>query len=626
MRFDMKDMNHNRQDGSEFNVRLVKGYQEIPHAFRSILPGDVFKEFWTYGRSQKTLFIFLVFLTLLQGVIAGGGVWLVKTAIDYFFHQKDLKGALYLVGALFMATVVKSAVEFFSNWNRNLTIARMRDTLIIKAFEDFLDNPFSIHIQERDRRKYGWILSDALNFITSFFNTFNSWVKQPFILVSTIIALMVISPLLTLAGIIVIPIGLPCLIFLKRKLKEFIAQRKLLLGMLEEIVAEGIKGIRIIKTFGLERHMVRKLKQSVDRQREINLRNAFFVGLMSPVSETLGLLGLAVIIFIGSQDILSGSFTAGTFFVFIMSFLNMYRPIKDISNGLLNYQMALDAGRRLISLQRNAQRERSKKGKAQIGDFQQLEIKNLWFSYNERPLNEQSYVLRDLNLFIQRGEMVSLVGTTGAGKSTLCDILFGLYAPQKGMVFINEVPFHQIDDQSIKRIFSLCSQETIVFNNSLLEEIRIARPTASRDEVQVVAEAAGLSPYIATLSAGLDTWVGDRGVHCSGGQRQMIALARSLLQRPELLVLDEAMAMIDMETGRRIWWNIRKFLPDCTILVISHHWHIIKHCDRVMVLSEGAVYKDMPVQDIRDPDQFFEEFQMTNTHRGEREGLGQPNG
>jgi len=530
--------------------------------------------------------------------------------LDLFFENKNPREALFLIGALFMATVMKSSLEFLFNWKKSLAIGRIRDKLVVKAFSDLVYNPFHLHIRERDRKKYGWVLTDAIIFIESVFGMFNSWVKQPFMLASTICALMVIAPFLTLVGICLIPLGIPCVLFFKRKIKEFIAQRKMLLGMVEEMVSETIRCIRIVKVFGLEEREVERLQQTVSQQRKINERNAFFVGLMSPVSEFLGLLGLAVIILVGSQDILSGAFTTGTFFVFIMSFLNIYRPLKDVSNGIMKYQLALDSGRRLIILQQNALKERKKSGTVPIEHFKDLRIEKLWFSYLEKPKVDDDYVMRDLTFTIRRGETVAIVGATGAGKSTLCDLIVRLYRPQRGTACVNGIPLDRIENQSCKKIFALCSQETIVFNNTLIEDIRIARPESSREEVLTISKAVGLTSYMNSLNRGLDTWIGDRGVHCSGGQRQLIALARALLQKPEVLILDEAMSGVDVEMVRMIWQNIRERLPGCTVLVISHHWHLIKHCDRVVVLSEGRIVKDTPVEAIEDTGRFFREFHI----------------
>ena len=593
-----------------FNVRLMKGFKEITPEYEAIPPQDVFREFWKNARSQKKIFALLLLFVVLEGGVVGGSIWLIKNTLDQFFENKDPSVGFLLIGALFMATVMKSTLEFLFNWRKDVSVGRIRDELVVKAFHDLVYNPFHLHIRERDRKKYGWVFNDATNFIDSFFGMFNSWVKQPFILISTITGLMIVAPFLSLVGISLLPLGIPFIFFLKRKTKEFIAQRKILLGMTQEMVSEIIRGIRIVKVFGLEDREVQRLKQTVEQQREISNRSAFFVGLMSPASELLGLIGLSVIILVLNQNIVSGTFTTGTFFVFIMSFLNMYRPLKDVSTGMVNYQVALDAGRRLIILHKNALDEEKKRGTVPIEHFNNLCIKKLWFSYAEKPEADKEYVLRDLSLTVRRGETVAIVGATGAGKSTLCDLILRLYHPQQGIVCVNGIPLDQIENKSCRKIFALCSQETIVFNNTLLEDIRIVRSETPREEVLKTANAVGLSYYINSLNRGLDTWIGDRGAHCSGGQRQLIALARALLQKPEVLILDEAMSGVDVEMARIIWQNIKKELPGSTILIVSHQWHLIEHCERVVVLSEGRIVKDVMVKDIKDQSKFFRDFHL----------------
>lgn len=597
-----------KHDTNSEKVKLIKGIKTISPEYQEILPREVFSEFWATARLQKRFLLLMLIFMLLQGGIVGVSIWMVKFSLDLFFENKDPASVFYLIGALSVATVGKSTMEFFFAWNRTLVIGLIRDALVVKAFQNLVYNPFHIHIKERDRKKYGWVLTDAMNFIESSFGIFNSWIKQPFMVLSTITALLVIAPMLTLVGIILMPLGIPGIIFLKRRIKEIIAQRKHLIGLVEEVVSESIRCIRIVKVFGLEESEIRKLRQTISQQRYFIQKSAFYSGLISPISELLGLIGLTIIIFLGSQYIHSGTFTTGTFFVFIMSFINIYRPLKEISNGMINYQLALDSGRRLIILQRNALEEQKKIGTIKIGRFRKLQIENLWFFYSEKSKSDKKYVLRDLNLTIEKGEAVAIVGATGAGKSTLCDLIFRLYLHQKGNISVNDVPLEKIESQSLKNIFSLCSQETIVFNNTLLEDIRIARPNASREEVIAVAEAVGLSSFMNSLNRGIDTWIGDRGAHCSGGQRQMIALARAILQKPELLVLDEAISGIDVTTGEKIWQNILKLLPGCTILMISHHLHIIQHCDRVVVLKDGKIVNDISVGEIKDPKRFFQNF------------------
>jgi ABC-type bacteriocin/lantibiotic exporter with double-glycine peptidase domain len=317
-----------------------------------------------------------------------------------------------------------------------------------------------------------------------------------------------------------------------------------------------------------------------------------------------------VIIFAGSQRLIGDNFTTGTFFVFIMAFLNVYRPLKDISNGFMNYQFALDAGRRLIILRQRAALAENNQGQLSVANFDRLEIKNLWFSYYDRPDDRKPYLLKDLSMEIQAGETVAIAGPTGIGKSTLCDLICRLYQPCQGEILINGTPAPSINKESYTRLFSLCSQETIVFNNSLLDEIRIAAPEASQEEVMETAEAAGLSRLIKSGQRDWNTWIGNRGVQFSGGQRQMIAIARALLRKPKVLILDEAMSGLDIQMIRTIWQNIRKLLPDTAIITVSHNWEVIKQAQRILILREGRIQNSMKPIDISDRDSFFKDLNL----------------
>jgi len=562
---------------------------------------DVFRFFLARVATEKKTFFILGALLLLQAAVIGGSIWFVKIAIDDFFA---LHTTALLILSLFLATVGKSLIDFLFNWTQNLAIARVRDALISDAYTDLLCSPFSFHVKERSSRKYGWILEDTNSFIESCFGLLQVWIKQPVQILSSIVALASINWKLTAIGLLAVPVTVPFILYFRRKAKEFVTERKQLLGRLEERIAETIYGIRVVKVFGLETRELRKVKGIIDKQRRIHRSNAFYAGLAGPISECLGILGLTMVLLLGTQSILSGSFTAGTFFAFLMAFLNIYRPFKDFSRAFVMSQSAVDSGRRLLVLQLQATEGALPSETAIIDRFESIECQGVWFSYSADEKDERP-VLRDLNVRINRGETVLLTGISGAGKSTLCDLLFRLFRPTQGTILVNGIPLKTLHRDSQRRLFAMCSQETIVFNDTLLENIRVARPDASRDEVLKVAR---LVQFSDKMLDRLDDLIGDRGIQLSGGERQRLALARAVLCKPEFLLLDEALNNLDHETEARIWKGLREYLPECTMLVVSHRWLDLHQYDRLLVAAAGRLIEDVKITNDRAASTLLERF------------------
>jgi len=549
---------------------------------------DVFRFFLARVATEKKTFFILGVLLLLQAAVIGGSIWFVKIAMDDFF---SLHTTTLLILSLFLATVGRSLIDFLFNWNQNLAIARVRDALISDAYTDLLRSPFSFHVKERSSRKYGWILEDTNNFIESCFGLLQVWIKQPVQILSSIVALASINWKLTAIGLLAVPVTVPFILYFRRKAKKFVTERKQLLGQLEERIAETIYGIRVVKVFGLETRELRKVKEIIDKQRRIHRSNAFYAGLAGPIAECLGILGLTMVLLLGTQSILSGSFTAGTFFAFLMAFLNIYRPFKDFSKAFVMNQSAVDSGRRLLVLQLQATEPVLSSETTIIGRFESIECQGVWFSYAADEKDERP-VLKDLNVRINRGETVLLTGISGAGKSTLCDLLFRLFRPVQGTILVNGIPLESLHRDSYRRLFAMCSQETIVFNDTLLENIRVARPDTLREEVLKVAR---LVQFSDKMLGRLDDLIGDRGIQLSGGERQRLALARAVLCKPEFLLLDEALNNLDHETEARIWKGLREYLPECTMLVVSHRWLDLHQYDRLLVAAAGRLIEDVKI-------------------------------
>jgi subfamily B ATP-binding cassette protein MsbA len=581
--------------------QLAKGIGPSSPEEQAVRKSDVFRLFRRQISGQKKAFFRLGLLLIVQACVIVSSIWLVKVAVDDFFASHTIR---LLVFSLFLAMVVKSLLDFLINWTQNLSIARVRDAIVSRAYSDLLHSPLSFHIQERSSRKYGWVLGDTNNFVEAIFGILHVWIRQPVQIVSSIAALAYIDWKLTVLGLLAIPLSIPFVVLARRRSMEFVARRKQLLGRLEERIAETTYGIRIVKAFGLEARELGKVNDIIDQQRRIHETNAFYLGLAGPIMECLGLLGLILVLLLGTQSILSGSFTTGTFTAFLLAFFNIYRPLKDVSRGFFMYQVAIDAGRRLVLLQHRAQAPVDPEGTTIIDRIEHLECRGVRFSYSGNS-DEGPWTLKDIDLRIDRGETILMTGVSGAGKSTLCDLMFRLFRPQRGTILVNGFPVESLHRDSYRKLFAMCSQETIIFNDTLLENIRIARPEASREDVLNAARVVQLPDKMLER---LDAPIGDRGNQLSGGERQRLALARAVLCKPEFLLLDEALNNVDPETEARIWKGLREELPQCTMLVVSHRWLDLHQYDRLLVLDGGRLIEDVRISNDRAASAVLEKY------------------
>lgn len=588
--------------------KLQKARIEAQGDERHIEFAQVRTFFKQYALQYKNVLYVLLFLTVSQAAVLGFGLWYIKFAIDVYFQEQKV---MPLILALLLITIVKSLLEFLYKWGRNYYQMSIRDKLIEDAFSHLLHNDFYLHLKVRNSRKYGWVLEDTEKFIESMFVLYQIWIRQPMQIASVFIAALLINWQLALLGLVVVPALLPVFLFIRKKSSQYIKERRALLGLLEEKVAETVYAIRIVKTFGLEKIQTNQLRKILNRQRETFSKNAFYNGLMSPLVEAIGLTGLIIILLIGMQSVQSSEFTAGTFLAFLMAFLNVYRPLKEITMAVHQHQLALDTGRRLISLEQNAEVPINEKSMRAVADIDTLEFKNVGFSYDllqpENTIDKPKWVLQGVNLQLNKGETILLAGMSGAGKSTLCDLLFGLFKIYNGQILINGQEIKTIAKSDLRKLISMCSQETIVFDDTLLQNIQIVAPEASEHEIRQVAKMVCLPEH---LLAQMDKPIGDRGISLSGGERQRLALARAIISRPQLLVIDEAMNNIDPDTEAKIWGNMKTYLPNCTFIVISHRWLDLSQYDRLIILGRGRILENIDINKNISTKELFEKYQQ----------------
>ncbi len=395
---------------------------------------------------------------------------------------------------------------------------------------------------------------------------------------------------LSLITFVAVPVTLVPIVRLARRLKKVTVQSQSTLGRISEMVQEALSGIRVVQAYGMESWESQRFRAENDRRLRVQRRSFTVRGFSSPLMEVMAAVGLSLaVVWVGDQ-ILGGRLEAGKFFSFVAAVLMLYTPVKQLGKvGQLALQGAA-AGERIFEIL-DQRSEVPDAGSHELSPFrEEIRFERVSFSYGDKP------VLRDVSLAIRKGEVVALVGSSGAGKTTLSNLLPRFWDVGAGRIAVDGVDVRDVTLRSLRAQIALVTQETVLFNDTVRANVAYGRPEVAQSEVERAARMAHAHDFIAGLSRGYDTVIGERGVLLSGGQRQRIAIARAFLKDAPILVLDEATSALDAESEREVQRALDELMGVAggpgghrTTLVIAHRLSTIRHADRIVVLSGGAV-------------------------------------
>jgi subfamily B ATP-binding cassette protein MsbA len=442
-----------------------------------------------------------------------------------------------------------------------------------------------------DRNRSGNIISLMFNDITAINNsmtgTFEKIITDPLRLIFFVAIMVIISPKLTLFVFTIYPV-LGFLISLigqtvRRRTKRSLES----VSGLSSIMHETVNCIRAVKMFSMTEEETDKFKRENQHFTKTCFRSQVFNALSSPLTEVLGVMLVAGLLWFGGRDVLLGkSFTAEDFLRFLAFLFMMFQPIKSLASVNNSIQNGLAAAERVFSLI-DTQPEKLTPVSASVVPRFEREIKfnNVDFTYPECVPE----VLHSVNFTVKKGQVVALVGSSGSGKSTILDLLPRFYEISGGSITIDGVDVREFDLVGLRRLFGIVSQETILFNDTISRNIAYGMSEAPKDRIMEAARSAQALEFIEKMPDGLNTVIGERGVMLSGGQRQRISIARALLKNPALLILDEATSALDTESERLVQSAMNNLMENRTALVVAHRLSTISHADKILVLEEGRV-------------------------------------
>ncbi|HHE04599.1 MAG TPA: ABC transporter ATP-binding protein [candidate division WOR-3 bacterium] len=405
----------------------------------------------------------------------------------------------------------------------------------------------------------------------------------------TVLALVVViitnNPRFTLISIAIIPVAAVPVIIFGRIIKKLTEKRQKSIGEISRQISETLGGIRVVKAFSTE--AVEREKFTIVNQKNY-LDNIKFVKiwtLSSPFLEFIGGFVAAILIYISARMIRQGLMTPGQFTTFIASIFYLYTPIRRLSsaNNILHQGgAAVDSLEELIN---QGEKYREKEGDYKPSDIKgEIEFRDVYFSYNKgKP------VLRGISFKLNPGEKMAIVGSSGVGKTTIVNLILGFYTPDSGKVLIDGVDVGKYDLKWLRRRIGVVTQDVLLFNATIAENIKYGTENASFDQILKAAKAAHIHDYIDSLPEGYDTNLSERGFNLSLGQRQRISIARAIIKDPKILIFDEATSSLDSESEQKIQEALREITRDRTTIIIAHRLSTVKMADKIIVLENGKI-------------------------------------
>jgi len=514
--------------------------------------------------------------------------------MGYFnYYAYDLNDRLGAYDALKYVCIVIVASVFISNLFRYLSqriMENLRIHTLLNLRKSVFDNVMNLHLGYFSNQRKGDIISKIASDVQvvqfSVTGTLQVAFKEPLQLIAYLVMLFLISAKLTVFSLLVIPVSAFFISKIVKTLKHQAQQGQKIYANMITLLEEALSGIKIIKSFNAVDFIKGRFNAENDEYAKINRRMVRRQQMGSPVSELLGVGMVAVILLYGGHLVLSGQgdLEASEFIAYIAIFSQVMRPAKALTDAFSNIHNGIAAGERVLQLIDEKNQVADKPNALDIDRFDsKIEFNNVYFAY------EETQVLRNINLTINKGETVALVGPSGGGKSTLVDLIPRFMDATQGAISIDGVDVKDLKQDSLRRIIGVVNQESILFNDTIFNNIAFANAEATEEQVIQAAKIANAHEFIMGTEAGYQTNIGDRGSKLSGGQRQRICIARAVLKNPPIMLLDEATSALDTESERLVQDSLYKLMENRTTVVIAHRLSTIQNADKIIVLEAGQI-------------------------------------
>ncbi len=544
----------------------------------------IYKRLFTYLRPYKARIGWSVVFMGLTSVLISAQAYLVKPVLDKVILAKDLDLGLYLPPALVLVTILKGgaayARDYMMGWVGQRIVNDIRDQLYTHveslSFSYFTRTPTGVIISR--------IVNDVNLVQGALTRAPSSLVQGIFTMVALTGYILYLNWRLAIFSIIVLPLAGIALSKFSKRFRTASTQMQEQIGVLTTHLHETVGGIRIVKAFGMEKYESRRFAEKNKNLFNSLMRSIKTGAISHPVMEVISILGTSLVILFGLYYIANGKMTVGDFFSFMASLVFFYRPLRDL-NGVNNtVQDGVAAAHRIFEVLDTQPEIKNRQGALSVSrDFRTIEFRDLAFKY------EEAMVLKDINLTVQTGETIAIVGKSGGGKTTLVNLIPRFYDVTGGSILIDGRDIRDLSIESLRSLTAIVTQQTFLFDDTVKDNIAYGDTSRQFEDIVRAARSAYAEDFIRALPLGYDTVIGESGVKLSGGQRQRIAIARALLKNAPILILDEATSSLDTQSEREVQNALDTLMKGRTSFVIAHRLSTIMNADRIIVLKDGRI-------------------------------------
>jgi subfamily B ATP-binding cassette protein MsbA len=509
---------------------------------------------------------------------------LAKGTIDYGKIYVLSGICIFIIATIFFKNIFRYLAMYSLSPIRNGVVKDIRN----KIFNKTLDLPLSYYSEERKGDIISRMTTDVQDIEWNIMQSLEMIFREPLNIIIFLVLMVAMSPSLTMIAFVLLPLTVLLIGKLGKSLKRTSSKQKEKMGILLSMMEETLGGLRIIKGFNAEQKISKRFEDENNEFTKISIRVNRKADLASPLSEFLGVTVLVTLLYLGGQMVITDKSMDGAMFItYLAMFSQLLTPAKAFASAYSSIQKGMASAERIDKILSADINIKDSADAKQIPAFEKsIEYKNVSFAYRK---GEVGWVLNDINLTIEKGKTIALVGQSGSGKTTMADMLPRFYDTTHGDILIDGVPLKQAKIKDIRALMGIVTQESILFNDTVYNNIAFGIDNVTEAQVIEAAKIANAHEFISQMSNGYQTNIGDRGGKMSGGQRQRISIARAVLKNPPILILDEATSALDTESERLVQDALNKLMKNRTSIVIAHRLSTIQHADEIIVMQKGVI-------------------------------------